>query len=109
MTVNLSTLSTNAVSVDPEAQAHVGLSDQVSDSTTANVGVSVSILVSEHHASSTTNRVDDDRLNSRRGAIVDDEVEHVVIENVKNNVALRATERQVPQCNLLPDNTRLIE
>jgi hypothetical protein len=48
-----STLSVNAVLVNPETQRHVGIEQQVSDSTTRHIGVLVAVQVlelNEHYA-----------------------------------------------------------
>ena len=72
----MSTLRTNAVVVNPEAEAHVRVEQQVSDSTTANVGVLVSMTRCKLNKHNAKDRRDLQECNSVRGTRLDTE-EHV--------------------------------
>lgn len=60
-------LGVDAVLVNPEAQAHVGIEQQVSDSTTANVGVLIGVPILELNECNTSKQVDLQLSNSVRG------------------------------------------
>ena len=70
------TLGVDAVLVNPETKAHVRIHEQVSDSTTANVSVFVSIAVGKLNQCNAKDRRDLQVSNSVRGTTSDVE-EHV--------------------------------
>jgi hypothetical protein len=62
-----STLSVNAVLVDPEPKRHVGIEQQVSDSTTRHIGVLVAVQVLELNEHNARDQVDLKLSDSVRG------------------------------------------
>ena len=76
----ISTLSTDTVLINPEAKRHVRIYNEIGDSTTANIGVVISVTVLELNKYITTNKVDNQLTNcfgcaARNGDV---SVEHVV-------------------------------
>jgi len=65
------------VLVNPEPKTHVGLCNQVEDSTTANVDVAVCIPILEVDTSSATNGINKQATDSRGSAISNVDAEHV--------------------------------
>ena len=80
-----STLGSNAVLVDPETQAHVRVEQQVSDSTTANVGVLVAVAIGELNQDHAKNRRDLQSSDGIRGTTSDVE-EHVKQSKVNSEL-----------------------
>ena len=64
------------VLVNPEPKAHVGLCNQIEDSTTANVDVAVCIPILEVDTSSATNGINKQATDSGRSAIGNVDAEH---------------------------------
>jgi len=64
------------VLVNPEPERHVGLRDQVKDSTTRHIDVAVCIPILEVDTSSAANRINKQTTNGRRSAISNVEAEH---------------------------------
>ena len=69
-----------AVVVNPETERHVRITHQVKDSTTANVGVLVSVTVAELNKNNTKNRRNLDVVDSVRRTVSDAE-EHVNVND----------------------------
>ena len=77
-----SPLRANAVLVNPEPKAHVRVEHQVSDSTTANASVFVSIAVGKLNEDNAEDRRNLKASNSVRGTRLDVE-EHEMLSDVK--------------------------
>jgi len=65
---DLSTLGVNQVLVNPEAKAHVRVEHEIDDGTTRDVGVLVSVAIGEFAEHNTVERINEQLLNSSRGA-----------------------------------------
>ena len=78
-----STLSVNAVLVNPEPKRHVGIEQQVHDSPAANVGVLILVAVLECNVGNTVERVNLQIRDSIRGTRSNVESRHVVNVNVE--------------------------
>ena len=92
------TLGSDAVSVNPETKRDVRLHHEVSDSTTADVGVLVAVTVAILNKHNAKDRRNGDVVDSVRGA---ESGEEHVVNVLSERVAMRATERVVnPWCNL---------
>jgi hypothetical protein len=96
-TLTVNTLRSDAVSVNPETQRHVRIAHQVNDSTTRDVGVLVSVTVAILNKHNAKNRRNGDVVDSVRRT---ESGEEHVVNVLSERVAMRATERRLPQCNL---------
>jgi hypothetical protein len=105
-TLTVYTLRLDAVSVNPEAKRHVRIAHQVNDSTAANVGILVGITVAILNKHNAKDRRNGDVVDSVRRT--EGGEEHVV-NVLSERVAMRATERRLPQCNLQPVCDVLVE
>lgn len=76
--LNVATVSVDTVSVHPETQAHVRVSKQVKDSTTANVGVLVATSTVKGDVYYTSERISSHEVDSIRRTNGSGSVEHVV-------------------------------
>ena len=95
-----------AVVVNPETQRHVRIAHQVKDSTTRDVGILVGVTVAILNKHNAKDRRDLHGVDSVR--VAEDGEEHVV-NVLSERVAMRATERRLPQCNLQPVSDKLVE